>query len=279
MSKNRKKSPSKAKKPKPPKRKKGWDAPAIRDIDTKHYYDSHYKAVRAKPKAGRQRGVLHPSQLLKCRRQQQFELLYVKPAKTELFLQLFAIFDNGHSAEARMRKALESGMDMYDVKFSPSIKVFDESTLIGGETDGVVELTNGERWVLDFKTANRERYTSIITAPAGYVAQMHAYMHCLKIPQSVLFFENKDSNATKQIVVRWDQNLWDNLMEEVIDYILEHTIDELLVPMDEDNCEPKNCPYHRICFEEPEFEDVDARPPKARRRLKVIADEHFNAPG
>ena len=165
---------------------------AQKDISLVKLMDGYHYERLKKPKQGRTRGIIHPSQLLTCRRAQQYELLFapVHATRTQVFMA--RIWDNGHSTERRLRHSLIEGAKLQGHTFIPSIAVFNPETLVGGEMDGVLITKWGDAWVVDFKTMRRVDFEALLRPPEGYKAQMHGYMSCTGIRQAALFYENKD---------------------------------------------------------------------------------------
>lgn len=255
---------------------------AQREIDTLKLIDAYY-FDQGLQLSGRSRGVFHPSGLLKCRRMQQYALIYATENRVQTKVFMRRIWDNGHYVEARLRKAIIFGIEEAGGTWEANLKLNLPGLFLGGETDMVVRFSDGE-WILDFKGWNRERYTELTKAPDYYVVQMHAYMLMTNIRQAVLVFENKDSQFLKQIVIKWSQALWDDILERVIKPVLLATYEERLVDRDDDMavkagnipenlCDRKECKFSRVCFTKGmDFEEVDRRPKDHRRRLKVVVE-------
>lgn len=261
---------------------------ARRKIDTVQLIDAYYINQGLKL-SGRSQGMLHPSGLMKCRRAQQFGLIFARENRVQTKVFMRRIWDNGHYVEARLRKAFEFGVKQAGGTCEANVALRMPELFLGGETDLIVRLPrNGEEgtddWIVDFKGWNRERYTELTAAPDYYVAQLHSYMLMTGIRQSVLVFENKDSQFLKQIVVRWSQEFWDEIREDVIQYILTATYEDRLVDRDDaeavkaeripDNlCVPEECKFSGVCFSKGlAFDEVDRRPREHRNRLKVVVE-------
>lgn len=101
-----------------------------RGIDLERFYNAYYLEKAKTPKEGRKRGVIHPSQLRKCKRAQQYELLFAPMQPVRTFPQMYRIWDAGHVSEARMRKALVSGLEMYGGRSSSLFRPLTSSCLL-----------------------------------------------------------------------------------------------------------------------------------------------------
>ena len=245
--------------------------PSNRGADLERYYDSYYIEQAKTPKEGRKRGIIHPSQLTKCKRSQQYEVMYAPMQPVQTFKQMYRLWDSGHVAEARMRKALRWGLERAGGSLTDNVKTYNPKLMLGGETDGIVTLPEGDKLVLDFKTMKRETFETETEPNLGYVIQLHAYMDCLQIPKAMLFIENRDSCSLKQPIIRWNQDLWDTVVAEIIDPILYATYKGRLLPREEDKCGGRACEYYNICIgSNADFDDVDRRPADARRQLNVL---------
>lgn len=241
-------------------------------IDTIHLSNGYYYDDARKPN-GRKKGCLHPSQLASCRRAQQLDILRARTSTPVVPIIIRRIWDNGHYIESRLAKALAYGLEKAGGSLVRNIKCGVPELMLYGENDGVITLRNGDKWVIDFKSQKRDSFKEQTRPSKGYTLQAHSYMLAMNIPQSVYYFENKDSCNAKQYLIPWDQKLWDETLEEVIDYILLATYEGRLVKRDEDKCSEKMCPFYNTCFSESvSFESSDRRNAKDRRRLKMVAE-------
>jgi len=232
----------------------------------------HTYRAKAKEPSNKAQGIFSPSQLTKCRRRQQFNLLFVKRAEAPTTPQLQRIFENGHNREYGLRNALAAAAKANGIEWMPSVKMRIEKYLIAGELDGILKYPNGDRWVVDFKTINDARFKALQAPSEEYVWQFHPYMLGTGISRTICYYENKNNQADEEFVVKFDEKLWQHILDHTILYILKATARGKLVPPDADKCDARECPYASVCFSNPVFDEIDRRPQAVKHRLKVILE-------
>ncbi len=231
--------------------------------------DLYYKDQAKNPGEGRQDGILSPSQLTKCLRKQQLKLIQAKKNPVQTVVKILKIFDTGHASEARFRKRLEWGCKQIGATWTPSVKSGIPMLFLFGETDGIITLKDGTRWLVDFKTINKAGYTALQRPDTGYIWQFHAYMRMFGIAGLICYYECKDNCEDREFIVLFNEDTWTEITA-VINQILEATSAGELLPIDQALCDSRNCEYQRICFSNPEFDDADRRSAELKKRLPVI---------
>lgn len=254
------------KKPELPPENKAKQPASVKKLIGHHYYE------KSKSPGDKAQGILSPSQLTKCRRRQQFNILFVQRQQVKTTPQLQRIFHNGHNREVGLREALEAGCKHFGVHWEASVKMSIFDLLISGEADGILTFQNGDKWVVDFKTINDARFKALQAPSDDYLWQFHAYMKGLRIRQTICYYENKNNQSDEEYIVQFDDKLWEHMLGSTILYILKATQAGKLVPPDVDKCDTNECPYARVCFSSPVFAEIDRRPQAMKNRLKVITE-------
>lgn len=252
---------------------------AKRKASVKRLIDLYYEEQNKKTDKGRKKGVISPSGTTKCRRYQQFKLLCVPVARVNVRPQMRRIWDNGHSSEARMRHALMKGAEMVGGSFSSKgVNMAIAKLLVAGEADGILTLKHG-KWIVDFKTRNRKGFEALLRPSREYIWQAHAYMKGLRIPQYLLYYENKDSQNHKEYTIKFSKKVWAEMMEWAIQPLLDAMRGEYLLERDDHLkgprklCQGNECPYFGFCYSDDNltFGEADNRPtPVRKRHLKVL---------
>lgn len=91
-----------------------------------------------------------------------------------------------------------------------------------GHVDAVVDLTGTEwekmtsvhRFVVDFKTINKEQFLDLREAKYEHVVQVHIYMWLLGLAHAVVAYECKDNQMMREFCVPRDEKMINKIMEE-----------------------------------------------------------------
>ena len=213
------------------------------------------------------RGRLSASQMTRCRRKQQYSLILAPEVEAKIPLKLLRIFATGHYSETRFSNHLERGAEARGNKWQPKVKVAYPELMIGGELDGILTDPHGVPWIVDFKTINADRFEKLTGIGLDYQWQFQVYMFVTGIHQTICFYEQKNSSEPKEYILRFDEEVFQQIYKEVIRPILRLTAKGELVPPDLNICVKDGCPYKEICYSELPFSDVDGRSDNFRKKF------------
>jgi hypothetical protein len=166
-------------------------------------------------------------------------------------------------------KTCECGNSKFTYK---EISVFDVETLWGGHVDAIVDLQllhdfydykeevlESERYlIVDFKSMNSFQFKKLEDPLTKHIIQMQIYMYITDIKNAKLIYENKDSQETKEFLVKFDYGLME--IEKARAISLKHlvtnasTTGEWKLPdraySDSDNYDCGYCKYKDDCWNE-----------------------------
>lgn len=94
------------------------------------------------------------------------------------------------------------------------IKIKDEELNFEGHVDAIMDLVPDdpdERFVVDFKTINGDKFKILRDPDPKYVTQIHIYMMILKIYKAVIFYEDKNRSEIKEFFVEYDAEFADHI--------------------------------------------------------------------
>jgi len=103
-------------------------------------------------------------------------------------------------------KDKRKGVDLFEYR---EIRLASEKKYnLQGNTDGIIELERGNpetRWVVDFKTINSNRFSTLEAPEDKYVVQVMIYMWLTGVHKSVIHYEEKDRHQVKEFIVPFDE--------------------------------------------------------------------------
>lgn len=128
--------------------------------------------------------------------------------------------------------------------------LIDKELGIGGHPDGEI-LWDGEIFLLELKTCNSFKFSSIIEKPMdNHIAQMQIYMHIMKYSKGLIFYFNKDTSQIIMHEVAYNKNYVIPLMEKPKKYRIYLETGELpeRICFSPQNPRANKCKMCKLCF-------------------------------
>lgn len=178
-----------------------------------------------------------------CLRRRQFEFLGRKKKKPDT--KTMNIFANGDYVHMRVQVAGLTGGWLKEAEVSvevPRLK-------LKGTMDGLLAWDS----ILEVKSINSNGFSGISTygPKREHVYQTHAYMFASGLDSAHIFYENKNTQQTKEFFVEKDEETYQSVESEFT-ALKDATEDETLLPMLPDCIEQKGneyrwCPFKETC--------------------------------
>lgn len=109
--------------------------------------------------------------------------------------------------------------DMYKSQFRDEVKLKSDDGYIQSQTDGIFSFTR-LRIILEMKSIKEGGnfgWEKVQAKPMeDNVKQAHFYMWLADVPFAIIFYLDKNSGLFKEHAIMFNQNLWDEMMDEVI---------------------------------------------------------------
>jgi len=201
--------------------------------------------------------IIRPSEITECTRSIVLKLLGYGTPETITPRQQ-RIFDMGNYVHKRYLTSYipHMGCAARVCITLPSGKVktqdFIETTLqnkelwLKGTPDAVViSREDGLPYIFELKSIKQELFLKLEQPDWSYTAQVHCYMMLTGIPRSIVYYENKNDEDTKEFVILEDKYIHDTLItkiKEIQNYVLNYSTTQALPPL----CNDKWC---RCCKE------------------------------
>ncbi len=181
--------------PPPPGKPPHVDWIGVTDTFISTYYNAPDRS------AGRQQGVFHPSaglvpEIGHCLRSIVFDLLCAPRSSTRQSPQLAKILENGtnrHKGLNDMFSAMAREQHMGVVRFEHDLPTVHKHLPIAGEADGRITMASGHRYVVDFKTINKNNYDKLRGVSDRYLVQLNTYLGLLGEKVGYIIYECKDN--------------------------------------------------------------------------------------
>lgn len=119
--------------------------------------------------------------------------------------------------------------------------------IIGGRADAIVGL-DGKPYVLEIKSSSQYKFNNLEASEPDHLKQIQLYLHYFKVPQGILLYEDKNTQALKEFLVKYDPNLVQDVLKKF--EILKDQIERDIIPPIPKDIEPwrcKYCEYREIC--------------------------------
>lgn len=108
------------------------------------------------------------------------------------------------------------GLDLFTYE---ELRLENEEYNFKGHCDAIIELVKGdpsERYVVDFKTVNGDKFQFLKRPDSQYVVQINIYMWILGIKQGIIFYEDKNRHEIKEFLVKYDQGIIDDVLKNAV---------------------------------------------------------------
>lgn len=229
----------------------GQDGPFTRKL-TEH--------LKSKVRPAYARGkVIRPSDLTNCIRQVVADILGF-PYDITTNPRQQRIFDNGNWVHKRYleeyipaignaAKILVQQRGQWVVSDFIEVKLEYEEYWLRGRPDAViVNDEDGLPYVFELKSIKHEDFVALTQPSAGYIAQVHLYMFMIGIPRSIVFYESKNTQETKEFKIELDKELLNTILERIRTiqrFVLEYPTTKVL-PFCEGVRNPCDCTKYHI---------------------------------
>lgn len=197
--------------------------------------------------------VIRPSSISDCTRNIVCDILGLLPPEATSPQQQ-RIFDNGDSVHTRYLKhylpriGIAAKILTTDRRGKEKIKDFIEVSLkdndywIKCRPDAVIiNREDNQYYVLEIKSMRSDLFNNLEHPPEEHIQQVHLYMYVTKIPQAILFYEDKNTQQTKEFVLSQDDILLEKLLKKI------RQIQKYVVDYIHDKKLPEKCNF-RYCY-------------------------------
>ena len=184
--------------------------------------------------------VIRPSEIGYCERKIVLSILNVftePPPKPRVL----RILDNGHKVHNRyLRHYIDriEGITVLNVEDN----FRDEFHWLKGSPDAVIaDKTTGVKYVFELKSCKASDFTALQKPMEVHEAQVRTYMHLTKIDQAIVFYENKNTQETKEFLLTADETKTRELLDKcdrIIQYVENYDEKDPKLP---DLCEERWC--------------------------------------
>jgi PD-(D/E)XK nuclease superfamily len=265
------------------------------DVDWFMLADSYLYEHGNAPNEGRTQGVFHPSAGLiheqgHCLRQIVFDLLCAPRSSTLAEPQLLRIFENGHNREVGLDKLFQGMADKGHfgiVRYERQIPAQHKRLPIAGTADARITMRNGHRYILDFKTINKNNGEKTNKPSNKYALQLNTYLGLLGEKTAYVIYEVKDNQSWLKPAINFrldfDPDLFAQTEQFCEEIMHEYVLGKIKIPAYEELvCKGKSkfdaaitlCDYRAICEKhraKPNAQKWDWRTDDVKKRhLEVI---------
>ena len=185
--------------------------------------NTHLAKTKYRPPRGQ---VIRPADIGSCPKGIVCDILGF--TNTQVFTpQQQRIFDNGNFVHKRYLEYYMSKLgcvahilDEHDTKVR--IKDFIECGLenkeywLRGKPDAVIiNEEDGLPYIFELKSVKQENFNELIQPDASYTAQVYLYMFLTGIPRAIVFYENKNTQATKEFLILKDETKLETYLQKI----------------------------------------------------------------
>jgi hypothetical protein len=135
------------------------------------------------------------------------------------------------------------------------IKIKDIELNFEGHVDAIIDLVPDdpeERFIVDFKTVNGDKFKILRDPDPKYVTQVHIYMMILKIYKSVIFYEDKNRSEIKEFLVEYDKEFGEHIKEtakKLFSDVKNKKLPKIPQTFTKDSPPCMWCDYQKQCYE------------------------------
>lgn len=133
---------------------------------------------------------------------------------------------------------------------------------LSGKVDGVLQLEDGSKALLEIKSINRDNFQSLLTPLPKHIEQTHIYMLALGLDKVVFLYECKDNQVLKEYVIPRNEEIikeYKSVFSLVADAISTNTLPAKIdagKEFEENNrktypSECTDCEYRVLCWGTP----------------------------
>lgn len=201
-------------------------------------------------------GSFSASGMGRCLREQVFSYLGVEERK-RVETDKVMIFHDGHFRHLKWQALLRQAGLLVEAE----IPIWLPKWRMKGTLDGIGEQENWGTYGIELKGANDRSYKYVLEngPKMEHLLQIHAYMIGHELDLFSLIYENKNTQEWKEFVVRWDDELGDEVTTQA--QYLNSRVDEGVLPPVLDKCLDKkgkyrNCSFSHMCLKVEGWEDI-----------------------
>jgi hypothetical protein len=182
-------------------------------------------------------GIIRPSQIHYCSRWLAADILGKIPFEPKTAIQE-RILNNGSYVHKRYLNKYVPKMgivshilDIRKGEVKPFIEVSlrDDSLWLKGSPDAIIVNPNdGLAYVFELKSIRDGEFKTLEFAKPEHVLQLHCYFYLANIGQGILFYESKDSQQTKEFIIKRDELIMNNILNKI--YKIQKAVQEKILP-------------------------------------------------
>ena len=184
--------------------------------------------------------VIRPSELGYCERKTVLSILnlFTEPPPLP---RIQRIFDNGNKVHNRYLRHYIDRMPAIEV-IAVEENVIDESYWLKGSPDALImDKVTKIKYVFELKSIKGEDFARLLQPMPVHEVQVRIYMHLTKIDQAIVLYENKNTQETKEFVLKADEVKTKKLLDQcdrIIKYVENYDSKNPVLP---ETCEGKWC--------------------------------------
>lgn len=199
--------------------------------------------------------IIRPSEIHQCTRKILYNILGI-PTGDSITEGQQKIFDNGTYVHKRYLKSYLPKLgcaSTIDGKDFIEISLRNDFLWLKGSPDAVIfSRETGLPYVFELKSIRQESFWKLKAPQSAHIQQVHLYMLLTGIPRSIVFYENKNTQATKEFLVAQNDKLMASLLDKIAliqKYVAQYDLTKTVPSQDvnEDLC--------KHCVESDELED------------------------
>lgn len=135
------------------------------------------------------------------------------------------IFDRGDIIHQRLMSAL---FGVPEIKVISSEIDIPPKELIRGRADAILSISN-KLYVIELKSSSDFKFQKLEEPEQTHYQQIQLYMHYFKIPQGIILYENKNTQALKEFEVKYDPSLCEKIISD-FENLKQQYIDQDIIP-------------------------------------------------
>ena len=174
---------------------------------------------------------------------------------------LEAIFDNGHLIHFWLQYSVLADVKLKHLEVEVPITELHEKYFISGTADLIIELQDGNKYVVDIKTINTFAFAKLTkeTLPPGYLTQLYIYMRGLNIDRGCLLFVNKNDSKRKEFFFTADELYNPEIFETAKKkkkFVFKQSVPKILFECQNRKGKFQSCPFTSLCFQINSITDI-----------------------
>lgn len=184
-------------------------------------------------------GLYHPSSMgpKACKRSLFYDRIGEKP-NPKISPSLGMLFGLGHA----VHDVIQGKLGAHE-GFISELPLRSEKHSLIGHCDGVFR---EEGWVLEIKTIGEASFRTLVKPKEEHVWQAHCYMYCTSTPRAQVLYVNRNTGAMRNFKVKFDQEIWDNIVE-LVNTVEEYVANKEPAPRTVNKFFCKSCKFLEQC--------------------------------